>query len=261
LRSTAPRARRTSRRAAPLIILGVLALLLFVAATLPATLLTGPLERSGISAAAVGGTVWSGRAQGLYSRGSTIGDLEWSLRPTALLRGALAGHARLSGAGGNIETQFEQSFSGLLKLEAARGDLSLAMLGSLVPGLSRNWSGQVSADLAELVIDGDWPVSARGTVDVRQLAAPPPRAANLGSFRLTLPGPTGNTDELRASVTQTEGPLVVDGQLTVGRDRSFLLEGHVAPRGTPSSDLANLLRVLGPPDAQGRRPFSMSGTF
>jgi general secretion pathway protein N len=261
LRSPARQARRSAKRPTALIALGALAALVFVLATLPASLLTGQLERAGISATAVGGTVWSGRAQGLYSKGSTIGDLQWSLRPLALLRGALAGHAKLSGAGGSVETDFERSFSGLLRLETARGDLSLAMLAALAPRLARNWSGQVSADLAELVIDGDWPVSARGTVDLLQLASPPPRAASLGSFRLTLPGSSADTDKLHATVTQTEGPLLVDGDLTLGRDRSFLLEGQVAPRGTPSPDLVNVLAVLGPPDAQGRRPFSVSGTF
>ena len=66
---------------------------------------------------------------------------------------------------------------------------------------------------------------------------------------------------LKAAITQTDGPLLLDGELTLGRDRSFKLEGRLAPRGTAPPDLANLLQALGPPDARGRRPFSMSGTF
>ena len=50
-------------------------------------------------------------------------------------------------------------------------------------------------------------------------------------------------------------------RLTLGRDRSFLLEGTLAPRGSSPPELARSLALLGPADAGGRRPVSVSGTF
>ena len=161
---------------------------------------------------------------------------------------------------GRVEADFERAYSGRLLIESARGELPLEALNALGVRGVRNWRGRIAADIGRLVIDENWPVAAVGTVDLHDLTAPPPRVAALGSFRLSFPEQAGN-DGLIASVTQTDGPLLVDGQLTLGPDRSFLIEGRLAPRGTPSPDLANLLQVLGPPDAGGRRPFSLSGTL
>lgn len=260
-RSPAPPARRRSPRSTVLILLGLAAIAAFVLATLPAGLVMSRLQRYGVTADAVGGTIWSGHAQGLAARGAQLGDLQWSLRPAALLRGTVAGHARLTGTERRLEADFARAWSGRLTLEAARAEFSLASLAALRLPVGRNWRGQVVADLPHLELDGDWPVAATGTIDLHELASPPPRTARLGDFRLTFPGSGASADELKATVTQTEGPLLLDGLITLSRDRSFLLEGTLAPRGTPSADLAKLLQALGPPDARGRRPFSASGTY
>jgi len=261
LRSTTPPARRSSRRPTLLIFLGLLAVAVFVIATLPAGVVVSRLQRYGVAADAVGGTVWSGRAQGLAARGNYLGDLQWSLRPSALLRGTLAGHAVLTTTDGRIETDFARAWSGRVRLESAQADLSLGSLAVLGVPVTRNWRGRVAADLSKLELDADWPIAAVGTIDVNDLTAPPPRNARLGGYRLTFTESDGAGEPLKAAITQTDGPLLLDGELTLGRDRSFKLEGRLAPRGTAPPDLANLLQVLGPPDARGRRPFSMSGTF
>jgi general secretion pathway protein N len=241
--------------------LGLLAVAVFVLATLPAGVVFGRLERYGVTADAVGGTLWSGRAQGLAAGGNHLGDLQWSLRPGALLGGRLAGHAVLVAADGRIETDFERAWSGRLQLESARADMSLTSLTALGVPFARNWRGQVAADLSSLVLEDDWPVAAVGTIDVRDLTAPPPRETSLGGYRLTFPASSGTAEKLEAVITQTDGPLLLDGELTLGRDRSFQVDGRLAPRGSAPPDLTNLLQALGPPDAHGRRPFSMSGTF
>ena len=256
-----PPVRRKSRRPTILIVLGLLAVAIFVLATLPAGIVAGRLERHGVTVDAVGGTIWSGRARGVAARGAHVGDLQWTLRPMALLRGALAGHAVVVGKDARIETDFSRTWAGRLQLESARADLSFAALAALGVPVARNWRGRIAADLSSLVLEADWPVAALGTIDVRDLTGPPPRSTKLGDYRLTFGEPQGAADNLTATVAQTEGPLLLDGELSLGRDRSFHLEGRVAPRGTPSQDLAYLLQALGPPDAGGRRPFSASGTF
>ena len=63
-------------------------------------------------------------------------------------------------------------WSGQLQLQSARADMSLAALTALGVSFTRNWRGQVAADLSTLVLEGDWPVAAVGTIDVRDLTAP-----------------------------------------------------------------------------------------
>lgn len=261
MKSAKPPPRRRPRRLAVLVLLGLLGLVVFVLATLPAGVVVGRLARHGITADASGGTIWSGRIQGLAARGTRVGDLQWSLRPLDLLRGRLAGHALVVATDGRIETDFSRAWSGPLELRGARAELSLASLATLGVPAARNWRGRIAADLPHLTLERDWPIAAVGTIDVNDLTAVPPRNTSLGDFRLTFPeSPTGSED-LTGKVAQTDGPLVLDGDLTLRRDRSFSLQGHLAPRGTPSRDLALVLQALGPPDSSGRRPFGASGTL
>ncbi|MGH8286318.1 MAG: type II secretion system protein N, partial [Steroidobacteraceae bacterium] len=57
------------------------------------------------------------------------------------------------------------------------------------------------------------------------------------------------------------GPLNVTGSLRLTREPGFVLDGLVAARPDASPELARQLQYLGAPDAGGRRPFSIAGTF
>jgi hypothetical protein len=96
------------------------------------------------------------------------------------------------------------------------------------------------------------------------LIAPPPRSTTIGSYHVVIPDPQAGAtgaDALHARVTDKDGPFSFDGRFTLGADRSFLLEGTLAPRGNTPPALVRSLELLGPADAAGRRPVSVSGTL
>ena len=49
--------------------------------------------------------------------------------------------------------------------------------------------------------------------------------------------------------------------LQLARTGSYELEGSVAPKPDSGAELTQVLQMLGPPDAQGRRAFSIGGTL
>jgi hypothetical protein len=57
------------------------------------------------------------------------------------------------------------------------------------------------------------------------------------------------------------GPLAVAGTLRMTPEPGFVLEGTVASRANATPELARQLQMLGAPDAQGRRSFSIANTF
>ena len=129
-----------TRRTVWLVALGVLALLAFALATLPAGVAAGPLRKAGIDAAAFGGSLWSGRATGMSWRGAAAGDAEWKIAPTRLLMGRIAGHARLRRTDGSVETDFDLSFTGReARFRAVRIELPLAALNALPLGMPKGW--------------------------------------------------------------------------------------------------------------------------
>jgi hypothetical protein len=141
-------------------------------------------------------------------------------------------------------------------------DVPVAWLNTVTKAKFRGWNGRVSARFESLVLEDGWPVAARGTLALKDLAAPASRGGRIGSYELVFPGVTPPAaDGLQARLTDTDGPLSVLGELSLGRDRSFDLQGSVAKRGTERTPFDQAIQLLGSPDESGRRPFGVSGTF
>jgi hypothetical protein len=247
-----------------LIGLGLAAVGVIAIATLPASLFRGQLARAGLQAPALAGSIWRGYAPGIAWRGAPLGELRWTLSPWALLTGALGGTVELSRPDGSLRTTFRVSLGGKIRLEHAQASLPVEMLSALPVGVPRGWRGRFTADIDELIVAGGWPTELRGNLDMDGLIAPPPRSTSIGSYHIVMPAPQAsgaNPGDLTAFVTDKEGPFSFEGQFSLSPDRSFLLEGMLAPRGPTPQALARSLELLGPADARGRRPVSVSGTL
>jgi len=243
---------------------GLVAVLAIAVATLPASLLGGVLTRVGLQAASLSGSVWRGSARGLAWQSAHLGDAQWSVSPASLLKGRVAGELSLVRPDGSLHTRFSASFGGELRLSGTQGDLPVEALSLLPIGMPRGWRGRVSGQLEELVLSGGRPTALKGTLDMDGLVAPPPRSTSIGSYHIVIPDPqaaSAGAGALTARVNDKEGPFSFDGRFTLEADRSFLLEGTLAPRGTTPPALVRSLELLGPADASGRRPVSVSGTL
>jgi len=247
-----------------LIAVGLAAALCIALATLPAQVLAGQLTRLGLESAALSGTVWSGNARGLAWRSTPLGDLRWSFAPGELLRGRIGGDLQLTRPDGTASTHASVTLGGELRLTGTTADLPVELLSALPIGMPRNWRGRLSARFEEIVLARGWPATLRGTLDMDGLIAPPPRNTSIGSYHVEMPDPQAADSpdgRLTARVKDKEGPFSFEGRFTLGADRSFLLEGSLAPRGHTPPQLVRSLELLGPPDANGRRPVSVSGTL
>jgi general secretion pathway protein N len=268
-----PRARRdrpareaplVTRKPLWLIAAGLAALLAFAISTLPPTVFAGRAARYGITAVSWSGSIWSGTATGLAWRGASLGELRWRIAPLTLLRGRLGAHVQLVRPDGHVEADIMAGFGGDVLLTDTTVDLPVAVLSDLPVGLPKGWRGQLQASFAELKLEKGWPASVQGTIDMDTLIAPPPRNTSIGSYHAILPDPqaqAGTAPGISARVKDKEGPFAVDGRVTLSPDRSFLLEGTLAPRGDTPPALRRSLELLGPADAAGRRPISVSGTL
>ena len=243
----APAAPVSSKRPWWLIAFGLAAVLAFAIATLPASVLERQLPRVGLEAAALSGSVWEGRAQALAWRTAPLGDLSWTLSPLSMLRGRIAGDLDLVRPDGRLRSSFSTSLGGPLRLEGVTADLPVEALAALPIGMPRGWRGRVSGQFDEIVVQDGWPTTLRGTLEMDALIAPPPRNTSIGSYHVVMPDPqAGSTgaDELNARVADKEGPFSFEGRFTLGADRSFLLEGTLAPRGSTPPALARLSLIV-----------------
>jgi hypothetical protein len=119
-------------------------------------------------------------------------------------------------------------------------------------------SGRAHLDLALAQLEGGVLRELEGRIEVHDLMERSGRATPLGSYVVTFPGGPGEpTGKLR----DLEGPLAVEGTVKLTREAGYEVEGLVATRAGAPPELVNNLMFLGSPDATGRRPFNLAGTF
>jgi general secretion pathway protein N len=250
-----------------LVALGLGAYLVFVLATLPASLLASQVERHGLSTVATAGTVWDGRFVGLRAGSRVIGDVAWDLQPSALLLGRLAAHVDLVRSDGRATADVTAGLGGTVTLENATAALPFAALAEL--GAPRGWEGTLRADLERLVIDEGWIAAASGTLEARDVVGPARNPARLGSYRVTLPAggtASGEAGESQGALVGAledlgDGPLEVAGTIRLSPDRTYQIDGLVSARESAPRSVVDSLRFLGNPDTQGKRPFSIAGSL
>jgi general secretion pathway protein N len=243
-----------------LIFFGVLVFAGIVIARLPASwVIPGP--KSGMACADADGTIWNGTCSGLVVQQFPVGDLTWDVHPLRLLTGKINADVVITrptgSVRGNLETGFDKKIVGRDILADVPLDQDLT---SGFPPNFQGLRGTLHAQIAYLRFDGKAIRTIEGVVEARNLIdGQDANAQAWGSYSITFPPPTvGNP---LGQLKDLGGPLSVEGSIKLTPDPGFDLEGLVAARSTASAELAQNLQYLGSPDAQGRRPFSLAGTF
>jgi len=243
----------------PLVALGIGAFLLFALVTLPARTVLAYVHPAGITLAGVSGTIWKGRAQAVRSGNLHVGSVEWNLRILALFTGRLGADVKVTRSDGFAQASIAMS-GARVTLREVNASLPL---GALPPNVVRGgWSGTATLRFTELALDNSWPVAANGTIEVANLVGPANRPAELGGYKVVFAEGAATADGLKGALSDTGGgPLAVNGTIDLKKDRSYLVSGLVATRPNAPGDMARTLEILGEPDAQGRRQFSIEGTM
>jgi general secretion pathway protein N len=245
----------------PLLALGVGAYLAFALYTLPASVALDRLAPYGVHAAGIEGTAWRGRAQVVQVSGIDLGRLEWDLHVLQLLTARLVTDIKLTRSDAFAQGTVAAGTGGRIVFDNLTASLPLSAIPAHV--FRAGWNGTVNLKFARLALENGWPVEATGSFDAVDLVNPRQRGAAMGSYRVEFPaaGAPADAGTLVGALSDQGGPLEVAGTLTLRPDRSYLIDAQVAARPDAPPNLAKGLEILGPPDAQGRRPFTTEGTF
>ncbi len=236
---------------------GAAAFLIVLIARFPARWAVRVLPR-GTTCLQLGGTLWSGTCTGLLAPGAPLGDLTWTTHPLPLLIGRLSVSVAWALPNGSISSRVEFRPTGSIIAENVRATLPLSH--ALIAQLPPDTQGLLQIDLASLHFSGKRITAIQGDFSVRGLAV---RGESLGDYRVSFPGSSaasgisgGPTDEPTGRLEDLGGPLSVQGTLRLTPAPGFVLNTLVAARPNAPRDIVRNLRLLGSPDAQGRRPFT-----
>jgi len=243
-----------------LIITAIVSYLVFLIATAPASLLF-KFAHGQVQAGAISGTAWHGKAGTLQAGILNLGDAEWNLHVLPLFVGRVVADVKLVQQKGFAQGQVSASLGGQLKLNQFSASLPFdSLLGS--GGLPSGWTGTAQIKLDELVLKNNWPVAAKGTVDALDVTGPANAPVNLGNYRVTFPAADSTASSLVGDLQDQSGAAIsLSGKLIIGTDRSYQLNTNVAARPNTPESISQGMQYLGEPDAQGRRPFTVSGTM
>lgn len=241
-----------------LIAAGVAAFLVFLVARVPATVIASRLPPA-VAVSGVSGTIWSGRANAFAFQGRRLGALQWSCRPWRLLLLEWSCRLDLRAEGGEAAADVAAGFGGEIVLSDASGALPIAVFEGIAS--PEGWTGQLELDVERVRFAGQRPVEAAGNLFVRALKAPGPGGQLLGDFELVMGEGAVGTDTLTGRLRDLGGPLRVRGAIELKPDGSYLMSGETAPGPGAGPAIFDTLAFLGPPDAQGRRPFTIEGTL
>jgi len=237
---------------------GIAAFLVFLIAMVPASQLSRRLPPD-IAMSGVGGTIWSGHAAGLNVRGQSLGALNWFCRPWRLLFLEWSCRVTLRPAGGEVSADLAGGLDGTIEGSNISGQVSISAFEGLAT--PTGWTGLLELDLERVRIVDKRPAEAEGTLFVRALKAPGAYGDRLGDFELVVGEGAVGTDTLTGRLRDLGGPLRVRGALELKRDGSYLLRGEAAPGPGAGPAIFDTLAFLGPPDNQGRRPFTIEGSL
>lgn len=237
------------------LILAVAVFLITLLVRLPPQLLL-PLLPAGVACAEPDGTVWRGRCGQLRVGTWSVASLSWSLHPAALLRLRIAADVASQDPSVRGQAQVELARDGAMAISALAATIAIPGGSGPVPAGA---TGTLLLAIDSARIQGGQLVAVQGKLDLQQLRIENP-PAYLGSLELKF-GPPIQVGPMVGQLTDLGGPLSVVGVLQLTPSGSYDLEGSIAARPGAGADLTQMLQMLGPPDPQGRRAFSLAGAL
>jgi hypothetical protein len=241
--------------------IGLLAFLAFgciLIARFPAVWAAGALP-PWLSCDDIAGTIWNGSCNGLTLRHQQlIGDVVWQLHPERLLAARLAAHAQLTQ--GTTFAAADVEWGPGARLLARNVHANFDLNPALIPALPANLSGSARADISYIQMRSKRLIDLRGRIEVQDLVQHEGAATPLGSYSLAFTRAAPDSVPI-GELHDLGGPLSLDGTLRITPEPGFVLDGKVATRASAPQELTRELQILGAPDAQGRRSFSIANTF
>lgn len=238
---------------------GIVVYLVFLVAMLPASYVTGWLQRKipQIQLASVSGSVWSGTAQELAYAGDTWGQLHWHFDWAGLFTGHPGYRLTVNGPGATLSGRVSGNAQHLL-LRDLRGRLDIQRLTPWLPLPSGAASGELQLNLDRILLVQDRPRAADGVIALDQLTLSWPQSLVLGSYQLKLV--TQVNSGIEGTLLDTSGPLALQGNLQLKPDGHYDVSGVLSARDSSNQALNNLLRYV-PADASGSHRFNISGQW
>jgi len=244
------------------VITAVVAYLLFLITTLPASTVTGLVNDSlpQVTIQGVSGTLWNGTAQRItVAPNHVIDDVNWSICSWRLLIGEVCVDLDSTYLNHSLQGQIGIGVTGNLSAQNLKTSMSAKALGQLAGLPLGELSGLVDINLDSLNWTRGEVPSATGSAFWKDASITVAETAFLGNITLTFE--EGDTSPLIARISNKNGDIQVSGNININDDASYALELQLTPNNTASDNLISSLSMFSKKQSNGSFVFSNTGNL
>lgn len=237
-----------------LIFLGLIVFLAIMVTTFPARVAYTWFAPAELQLSGIEGSIWNGSAAEGFAAGAYIQNINWQLKPMALMSGNLAYQTSSNPASGSMTSEVAVGMSGELTLSNLTGKLPLDLVH---PAFQQNGiRGDISLEFDSVVISNGMPSTVVGSVTIADFFVPDLSTSTLGDFKADFNTTDGN---VVGSVKDIDAVIDVAGTITLNSDRSYAFIGTVAPTSATPASIVNQLVFLGSANEYGQHDFRFEG--
>jgi len=247
-------------RRTPLILLGLglVTFVVFTVALLPASAVERFLPAA-VRVDRLTGTIWDGHGLSLRIGQVSIDELHWRCAALPLLIGRVRCDVDSDLGGGHLLANVTLRPGMRVSVTGLRGELPLESAGTT--GAPRGWHGRLRFEDVGAEVASGKPQRLSGRIIAEDLRSPHRPGTKLGSYALELGEGFSTAGVIGGRLRDLDAPLLLRGTLRIDPGNGYLAEGEVAPRPGMPAEVLDALGFLAPPDASGRRSFSIEGSF
>lgn len=199
------------------------------------------------------GTLYRGAGRLAVGDPPVMESLSWRFQPLPLLLGRLGFAVSTEGAFGELRAQAGVDVLGRGLLRNLSGRLRAGDLASAYVGIPVEIGGTVEPEL-DVTLAGSG-LSLEGEIAARNLSVNGERDIPLGGLLATV---SAKEFPMVFTLSDTGGPLKLDGQVQLFRNATYTFRGRIGYQGDDAG-LRDLLRSVGRSAGEGMRAISMSG--
>lgn len=200
------------------------------------------------------GSLFRGSGQAVLLNSIPVREVNWAFEPSALLLGRVSFLLRLRVDGGRVASSVAADPLMRVSLTDVSGDLPLELLQSTLPQGALLY-GRLEPAIESLMIKDGVVTRAKGRVAAKAVSYRREGILPLGDF---VAGVDADGLPIAVGISDTGGPLRLNGQVVLGSDGGFQLEAVAGARES-SPELLNLLAQLGTPDQDGQYAIEFGG--
>lgn len=206
----------------------------------------------------VSGTVWSGRAQAALIGSQRLFALTWELRPWALLIGRLRVDWGFRDGDNFARGSVARGLGGTIYINDLDARLDVTKIAPLKDFLPLDLEGFIGVHVLEFEMKNFLVKAAEGTLAWHDAAITYMQKVTLGDLRVTV---EPSAEGIKAILADGGGPLQAEGVLLLKPDGNYQFTGAFASRDATQRVLAQSLRFLGRPGADGKVKVTQSGSL